>query len=95
MSDTNPKLSEIFVALELIHFNLIKNEDDFIKSWDRYKKKSEKVIITNHEDAKFYADCEKFTKLIIKTRKDHDELDKKWDQLRSSKRKLEKRGNKK
>jgi len=91
MSDVNPKLTEIFVALELIHYNLIKNEDDFIKSLEQYKKKSEKVIITNHEDAQFYADCEKFTKLILKTRKDHEELDKKWDQLLSSKRKLERR----
>jgi hypothetical protein len=95
MTDANPKLTEIFVALELIHFDLIKNEDDFIKSWERYKKKSEKVIITNHEDAQFYADCEKFTKLILKTRKDHQELDKKWDQLRLSKKKLEMAGNKK
>ena len=95
MTDANPKLTEIFVALELIHFNLTKNEDDFIKSLEQYKKKSKKVTITNHEDAQFYADCEKFTKLILKTRKDHLELDKRWDQLGSSKRKLEKRGNKK
>jgi len=95
MSDANPKLTEIFVALELIHLNLIKNEDEFIKSWETYKKKSEKIIISNHEDAQFYADCEKFTKLIIKTRKDHQELDEKWDQLGSSKRQLEKRDKKK
>ena len=88
MSDANPKLTEIFVALELIHFNLIKNEDDFIKSWEQYKKKSEKVIITNHEDAQFYADCEKFTKLIIKTRSVREELEKKWDDLVSKERKI-------
>jgi len=95
MSDANPKLTEIFVALELIHFDLIKNEDDFIKSWTRFKKNPKTRVIVNHEHAKFYADCEKFTKLILKTRKDHQELDQKWNQLRLSKRKLERAGNKK
>jgi hypothetical protein len=92
MSKANQKLSEIFIELESMHLNLIKNEDEFIKSWNRYKEKSEKVIITNYESAQFYADCEKFTKLIIKTRLAHEELDKKWDALYSRKGKLQKRG---
>ena len=39
MTDKNPKLTKLFHELESLHLNLIKNEDEFIKSWRRYKKK--------------------------------------------------------
>ena len=93
MTDKNPKLTKLFHELESLHLNLIKNEDEFIKSWRRYKKKSEKIVITNHEDAKFYADCEKFTKLIIKTRIVHEEVDKKWDKLVSDEKQIREQTN--
>ena len=93
MSKANQKLSEIFIELESMHLNLIKNEDEFIKSWNRYKEKSEKVIITDHEDAKFYTDCEKFTKLIIKTRNDYEELEKRWNKLVSDEKQIREKRN--
>ena len=92
MTDPSQRRYEYFCGLELLYLNFKSNKDDFPQSWENFKKNPKKVIITDHEDAKFYTDCEKFTKLIIKTRLAHEELDKKWDALYSRKGKLQKRG---
>jgi len=95
MNKSKQKRLEHFLEIELLYLSLRENEDEFIKSWKRFKKNPKTSIITNHEDAQFYADCEKFTKLIIKTRNLNEELDKKFDELVLSKEKSEKRGKKK
>jgi hypothetical protein len=92
MTDPDQNRFEYFMGIELLYLNFRKNEDEFIKIWKRFEKNPKKVIITNHEDAQFYTDCEKFVKLIIKTRQDHEELDKRWEALVLNKEKSKKRG---
>ena len=92
MTDPSQRRYEYFCGLELLYLNFKSNKDDFPQSWENFKKNPKKVIITDHEDAKFYTDCEKFTKLIIKTRQDHEELDKRWEALVLNKEKSKKRG---
>jgi hypothetical protein len=86
---------EYFFEVESLYLSFRKNENKFIESWNRFKKDPRKCIITNRADAQFYADCEKFTKLIIKTRLVNEELDKKWNKLVLDKEESEKRGKKK
>ena len=95
MNKNSQKRYEYFHEIESLYLSFKKNEDDFIKSWEKFKKNPKKSIITNHTDAQFYADCEKFTKLIIKTRVANEKLDKKFDELVLHKEKSEKRGNEK
>ena len=93
MSDS--ERCELFQEIESVYLNFKNNEDDFIKSWENFKNNPKTRVIANNEVAQFYADCERFTKLIIKTHQDNEELDKKWDELVSKNKKLEKRGKKK
>ena len=92
MNKNSQKKLEYFLEIESLYLSFRKNEDEFLKSWERFKKNPKTSIITNYEDSKFYADCERFTKLIIKTRNANEELDKKFDELVLNKEKLEKRG---
>jgi hypothetical protein len=95
LSKTRDARFEYFLQIESLYLNLRKNEDEFIESWKKFIKNPKKVIITNHTDAQFYTDCERFTKLIIKTRNAHEELDKKYDELVLRKEKSKKRGKQK
>jgi len=88
MADLSQERFEYFSEIESLYLTFRKNEDGFMESWMRFKKNSKKFIIMNHADAQFFADCEKFTKLIIKTRSVREELEKKWDDLVSKERKI-------
>ena len=81
MSKNSQKRFEYFLEVESLYLNFKKNEDEFLKSWEKFKKNPKKQTITNHADAQFYADCEKFTELIIKTRIANKKLDEKFDEL--------------
>jgi|APSaa5957512535_1039671.scaffolds.fasta_scaffold549604_1 hypothetical protein len=93
MTDPSQRRYEYFCGLELLYLNFKSNKDDFPQSWENFKKNPKKVIITDHEDAKFYTDCEKFTKLIIKTRNDYEELEKRWNKLVSDEKQIREKRN--
>lgn len=95
MNKSIQKRFEHFMKIKMLFLSYRKNEDEFLKAWERFKKNPKTSIITNHEDAQFFAECERFTKLIIKTRHANKELDKKWNELVSKKEELEKRDNSK
>jgi hypothetical protein len=93
MIDSSQKRYDYFCGLELLYLNFKNNEDDFLRSWEKFKKNPTKAIITNHADAQFYADCEKFTKLIITTRIAREELEKRWNELVSDEKKIREKRN--
>jgi len=95
MKKSLPNDFEFFLPVELAYLNTIKNEDEFVKSWIRFKKNNQKSVITNLADARFYDDCEKFTKSIIQTRITNKELDQKLHDLTLSVEKSKKIGEKK
>jgi hypothetical protein len=70
-----PKNFEFILPVEFAYLDIIKNEDKFVKSWEKFKKNHQKSTVTNRVDVKFYDDCEKFTELVIKTRIANKELD--------------------
>ena len=75
MKKSLPKDFEFLLPVEGTYLDIIKNEDEFVKSWEKFKKNHKKSIITNHVDIQFHNDCEKFTDSIIKTRTENKELD--------------------
>ena len=92
MKRSLPKNFEYILPVELEYLNIIKNEDEFVKSWTIFKKNNQKSVITNPTDARFYDACEKFTESIIQTRIDNKELDQKLNDLILSIEKAKKRG---
>lgn len=75
MKRSLPENFEYILPVELAYVDIIKNEDQFVESWKRFKGDHRKSSITNRSDVQFYDDCEKFTELIIKTRIANKELD--------------------
>jgi len=92
MSKSKDERFEYFLEIKSLYLNLRKNENGFVKSWEKFNNNSHKLTITNRIDAQFYADCENFIKLIVRTRLAHKELDRKWDDLVLRKSKAEKIG---